>query len=642
VATRRTFLKYATIGVGLVGAGTGLTAYAAEARPLIEGVADACRRLAPLGWRDLLLAATGGELDITAADLKGELAKPLARIDHNYPGFGDFDAAGRQAIDRGRPDRSLLYHALASPAVVADRSGVELRGFPTLAEIEAVENYVYGVAPPSLEELKRRAEGRRLGVVVFALQYRNAPLSVHGRHAELCFSRSGIARLGTLAPFYDARARMFTGLDEARPFDFHVVPRRFAAYLAVDMEGAGQGFGPQDPQPGDEKRQFWVPLHKLFSGAECIAGLQLDLTFSYGLRNTELAQFHRFLDVAGLENCWRGADLENYPFVIKDEEIGALSQQAEFGAGVLEPRPSPLISTPQYQGRPLTFPVDGRYSSDPENLKLGSLQVLPALGGAHDPGYMKDANQQTQRPSPQFLNIRHRLLPDGRIDNLNLRPDMNEIIRRGGYQTLHYTDGSGDGWVAASCPQLESAVEAWKPAYCMVGLPDFFPKVVQRELMLWWREKVPKPVRAALWAIEPLALSQTRIAANIMMPVGFSVEDTTITAIVSQRTDAAGPVQAPNGPWAVEKSGLPDGSPGLFDPGWDTSQGIYYTDPHRPLQKFPDGPWPGIALNRGREALRRPRQLLARRLAGCDAGLPAGQEDRRAFLSLSLDRSADR
>jgi hypothetical protein len=45
-------------------------------------------------------------------------------------------------------------------------------------------------------------------------------------------------------------------------------------------------------------------------------------------------------------------------------------------------------------------------------------------------------------------------------------------------------------------------------------------------------------------------------------------------------------VQLPNGPWTVVKTGLPDGSPGLFDPGWDTSQGIYYTDPNRPLQKF--------------------------------------------------------
>src|SRR4029079_5194119 len=45
-------------------------------------------------------------------------------------------------------------------------------------------------------------------------------------------------------------------------------------------------------------------------------------------------------------------------------------------------------------------------------------------------------------------------------------------------------------------------------------------------------------------------------------------------------------VQEPNGPLLSEKTGLPDGSPGLFDPGWDTSQGIYYTDRNRPLQKF--------------------------------------------------------
>ena len=591
MTTRRTFLKYATVGVGLGGAGFlgiggSLTATAADAQPLIDGVSAACKRLAPLGWRQLLLDVTRGELDIGAADLKGELIKPLGRVDRGYPGFGDFDSAGRRAIEPGRPDRSLLYHAFASPTVVADKAGTELQGFATLAETEAMENYVYGVRPPSLAELKERAKGRPLGVVVFAPQYRNTPMSVHGRHAELCFSRSGAARVGTLEPSYDARARNFTGLAEDKPFDFRVVPRRFAAYIAVSMDGVGQGFGPQDPQPGDEKLQFWVPLHKLFSGGECLAGLPLDMTLTYGLHNPMLAEFHRFLDIAGLENNWRGADLENPPFVAEDEEIGSFSKRPEFGPGVIEPRPQPFVETAQYQGRPLTFPVDGRYTSDPGNMQLGSMQVLPAVAELHEPRFMEDAFQDTQRPSPQYLNIRHRLLPDGKVENLNLNPDMNEIIRRGGYETLHYTDGTGDGWVAASCPQLEGDIVHWKPAYCMVGLPDFFPKVTQRELMVWWREKVPKPVRAAFWPIQPLALSQTRIAANILLPIGFSIEDTTITAVVSQPTDSAGPVQTPNGPWAVEKAGLPDGSPGLFDPGWDTSQGIYYTDPHRPVQKF--------------------------------------------------------
>ena len=102
---------------------------------------------------------------------------------------------------------------------------------------------------------------------------------------------------------------------------------------------------------------------------------------------------------------------------------------------------------------------------------------------------MLDPSQQTQRPGPEYVNIRHRVLPNGQIDNLNLRPDMNEIIRRGGYQTLHYVDRAGDGWIEARCPQLEGAIDARMPAYCMVGLPDFFPKVTQRELMLWCDER---------------------------------------------------------------------------------------------------------------------------------------------------------
>ena len=586
MTTRRAFLGFAAFGVGALAGGFRHTALAAEARPLIEGVGTACRRLAPLGWRQLLLDATGGELDITAADLRSELTRPLARIDRNCPGFGDFDVAGVRAIARGSPDRSLLYHAFASPCIVAERNGAKLGGFPTLAEIEAVENFVYGAEPPTLGEIERRAEGRTLGIVVYALQYRDTPLSVHGQHAELCFARAGIARLGSIAPFYDAERRNFVAGDAARPFDFRVVPRRFAAYIAIKMDGANRGFGPQDALPGDRDLAFWVPIHKLFSGPECIAGRDLDLELSCGLRNDELAQFHRFLELSGLQNNWGGSDLENFPFVIKDERIGAISQRPDFGFGVLEPRPAPLTVTAEYKGLPLTFPVDGRYTSEPASLLFSSMQILPSADTWSEPRYVEDAAQNTQRPAPEYINVRHRLLRNGAIDNLNGRPEMMEIIRKGGYQTLHYIDFSGDGWIAARCPQLEDAIAERMPAYCMVGLPDFFPDVTQRGLMQWWQNSVPEPVRAALWAIPPYALSQTRIAANVTLPIGFSLEDTTITAIVSQPVDAPGPVQPPNGPVADSKVGLPDGSPGLFDPGWDTSQGIYFTDPRRPLQKF--------------------------------------------------------
>jgi hypothetical protein len=553
---------------------------------LIDGVAETCRRLAPLGWRQLLLDVTGGDLDIGASELAGQLSKTLPHVDRGIPGFGDFAAAGTRAVEPGRPDQSLLYHALSSPAVVADRTGATLRGFATLAELEAVENYIYGVAPPKLEALRSRAAGNPLGIVVFALQYHTAPQSVHGRHAELCFARSGISRLGTIDPLYDAKARNFTALDPDRPFDFRVVPRRFAPYLAAYMPGTPDSFGPQDPLPDDAKRRFWVPLHKLFDGRECIAGLDLRVRLERGLRNVELAEFHRFLDRAGLANNWSGADLEQFPFVIKDAMLGSLSRRPEFGDGVLEPRPSPLVTPAQYKGRLLTFPVDGSYTSQQVNLQLSSMQVLPANFASHEPKYFADTAQETQRPAPEYINIRHRVLPNGQIDNLNLRPDMDKIIEKGGYQTLHYFDATGDGWIAAHCPQLADLVDAHMPAYCLLSLPDFFPQVTHRELMLWWRDKVPAPVRAALWAIPPLALSQTRIAANITLPIGFSLEDTTITAIVSQPEQTPGPVQQPNGPLTFEKTGLPDGASGVFDPGWESSQGIYFTDPERPLQKY--------------------------------------------------------
>lgn len=160
-----------------------LPAHAAD-EPLASQVAAACRRLAPLGWRDLMLKVTGGQLDIAASDLAAQLSKPLTTIDRNQPGFGDFNAAGTQGVTPGQPDLSLLYHAFAAPTVATSADGkTPLAGFPTLAEIAVLENYVYAAAKVDLAKIAQQARavgGRDLAIVVYALEYRNVSQSVGG------------------------------------------------------------------------------------------------------------------------------------------------------------------------------------------------------------------------------------------------------------------------------------------------------------------------------------------------------------------------------------------------------------------------------------------------------------------------------
>lgn len=593
--TRRSFVQLSSVSLGALYI-SGLSAHAAaEGESLRDKVAAACRRLAPSGWQEMILDVSGGELDITAPDIADRLTNTLSRIDRSYPGFGDFNVAGVKAIEPGEPDLSLLYHAFASPLVRADRAGNPLKDFPTLAEIEAVENLVYGAAAPSFEELRAMASGRPLGIVVFATQYQPAPRSVHGTHAELCFARAGIGRVGDAEPLYDGMNRYFSTGVEGDPFKFRVVPRRFAAYLAVKVEGQAGNFGPQDPLDGDQNRSYWVPLHKLFAGPECIKGMDLQLEMTSGLRNDLISKFHKWLQRGGRKSEWRGEQLEEFPFVVKDEKIGALSTRSDFGSGVLEPVPNPLVRHAEYEGKKLTFHVDPSFVAESANVQSTSWMVLDAAPGEM-PLYMDDAAQDYDRQAPQYVNFRHRVNPDGSVESLSENEDMYEIIGKGGYEALHFVDGAGDGWVEASCPQIDAQVDDHIPAYAMIGLPDFYPQLNQRDLMLWWKNDVPDAIRSGLFAVPPLALSQTRIAANIDLPVGFSIEDDTVPAIVSHFKKAIGPRQKTNGGDFHNKVGMTDGSPGLFDPGWDSSQGYHYKGPDIPPQRFLAGyglgsPW---------------------------------------------------
>ena len=123
---------------------------------LIDSVRTVINRLAARGWKELM-ESHGLHLD--AADLAAELRRPLigagvSTINRTIAGFEDFSPNGIAAIEPGDPGRSLLYHALASPNVYPTTTGSRTDDdFPTLLELDTIENYIYAAANRKLVDL---------------------------------------------------------------------------------------------------------------------------------------------------------------------------------------------------------------------------------------------------------------------------------------------------------------------------------------------------------------------------------------------------------------------------------------------------------------------------------------------------------
>lgn len=514
---------------------------------LIDQVRNICNRLAPCGWRELLLPHG---LDILAADLEHELDKILS-IDRSAVGFEDFALSGMRGIEPGKPAQSLLYHALASPNVITAENGAALQAYPTAAELETLVNYVYGRLPPSMQQLEERANGAPMAVVVFAMEYRPAPDTVHKSHADLCFSRTGVSRVGTAAPLYDAQSRGFLPFVEDDDFAIRVLPARYSAYIAVQRKGHSSCFGPMRFGEEDAGHDFWVPLHKLFSGSECIDGMTLDVQLHAQHKNEKLRRIH--LSLAG-NSGWTEPDISKPPFVIT-EGLGDWLPEHEFGPGLMTaiPRES-LVEAAEYQGAPLTFNVP-----EEPDLMESSLQL---------PGN-----------APEYVHIRHNVDDTGHIINLNHSTDMLDELEQGGFNALHYLDFTADGWIQAQCPALDIVIPRRVAAYSLLCAPDFYPLCNQRHLNEWLESIDPERRNKALLRA-PQCLSDARHPANIQsFPTRFTSTDVSITAIVGQLGASAVATNIqPNVASARRASCLPDAASGDFAPGWDIGVVDYETE----------------------------------------------------------------
>ena len=323
--------------------------------------------------------------------------------------------------------------------------------------------------------------------------------------------------------------------------------------------------GPQDFLPGDGMARFWVPIHKLFSGRDCIQGLEDALEVSFELKhvNEKIRKVHRAVKSKG----WTAAQTKKPPFVITEELANFDPRRGMMVPFVHDPLVSPAKTD---DGRLVGF----RVKRD-RNLGESALWLESATSA---------------REWPEFVHIRHKIDEDenGKQEITYLpnttAGNIRDVLKTGGFDAANFVDWTADGYLKANCPRLGDVLNGDSQtrslaAYSILAQPDFFPLVTQRDLTAWWKKF---PLKQFVWSdkegILPGALSGSRLPANITLRgANFESSDTTMTAIVGTRW----PDQRRRGPRKVKnaldnrpkrQSTLSYRASSLFDPGWDISE----------------------------------------------------------------------
>jgi hypothetical protein len=529
---------------------------------LIDAVKKACTRLGPKGWTQLL--AQHG-LDITKDDLRAELERELP-IDRSQKGFKDFCPAGRRGIEPGSPAMSLLYHAFASPNVhpVIAAAPADNDAYPTIAELDAIENYVYGLSALTPAGLAGLVIG------VFAYQYRPDSATAHGYHADMAFSRTGIARVGTGPAAWDGPCRSFRS-DPPERTDLAVSPARYGVFLArPTVKG---GLLARDPvmgrrEPEDEARVFYFPVHKLFAGKDCIQGATIKIEFQEYHRNDKLRRVH---EAGGIKRT-KGQDIDALPFV-RDSINGGklLTLQAEGASVLVVPRPYPTLVRTVKQKNTVTGKNEFARFLVPKATKNNRFALSTLLIEA----------EGTARRAPEYVNIRHRVISKGagqEIEDLAKldKEKFEDLLKAGGYEAAHFVDDTCDGAVVAVVTGMPAQLRDLA-AYSLVTAPDFFPRSDQFEVTNWVRRNFQN-VQEHFSQGSPWPLCEGRRPANIELPrpdapkrKAFARDDLTVTAIVGPRF-----MSTKRHAQDREKrfaSYLPDAASNEFAPGWDVSLG---------------------------------------------------------------------
>lgn len=506
-------------------------------------------------------------------------------------GFEDF--AGDKLIEPGYPALSLLYHALASPRVVPP--GFTMGQFPSLDYLDTLENVIYGLQYFEKEELAS------LVLAVFAYEYRPAFKTPGYKHADLVFSRTGVARIGTEEMNYDAVARCFSNQpgDESKIKDIATTPARYGTFLAKIVRGEKEITllnGAKDRK--DDNRSFLLPVRKVFQD-----DLLIDIN-DFGYREYHLNEkLHTLARQTSGGSRGKIEDLDSFdisqpPFRIDSNNTTDLVYRQKVGSSVLIASAKGDLIRPALQnGKRVCLNVrrknDAYFSAF---VTAPPVEDIELLGFDRRTGRFDRTPNEYDRPRnvPWYINAKYKL-----------DPGSNEFVHLLGDEARHpssfdksyraglFTDSICDGYVLADTSGWKSnriddfVFRNCLPAFSIITAPDFFP-FIDSNVFNEYDLSVTQN-RTNFYEGGVYSLSAERMKPNISLinqltdSPAFKISNTgatleTFTSVLTayrKMPDVSTTLfsDVRNQDYEVA-SYLPDSCSGIFAPGWD----ITYAD----------------------------------------------------------------
>ncbi len=548
------------------------------------------------GWVTYLKDSIGVNLALTGEALRAELLKDLDKnmlrklMDDPALGFDDF--AGINLIKPGFPAFSLLYHILASPRV----RPAGILAYPELVHLDTLENYIYALAGwDDLKSIYDVKSNEDLVMAVFAYEYRPAIKTPHHEHADMVFSRTGVARIGQHEMKYDHINRCFTNKPkEGTPIEkIAVVPARYGLFIAkrvksneIDLMTTGI-YKPGDKFDDEEdtKRTFLQPIRKVFHHDVLFGEAQL--TFQETHKSEKLAKLAEHTDLTFYKNI-KPTVRDSSHLIVQDAKASHVNSSF-----LVISQPAPLIRISKEGNKPIYFlvppsvkaPGGGGYYRNRyfTSFNTQDVQDVELLVKTANGDYQKIHNQYTEpRTQPLFLNITHE------IDSTNasgyrevLKDDAFEKrVYDGLFQAPLFEDSICEGNVTAriasdNSDALKGLYRDVLPAYSIVTAPDFFPQVDNFDLMAFDVAPGTLVNESNFYEGGLASLATARMIPNPHFITPHYLSDNqTYTAVLSHKSksemNTAQKFNNPKLPKGYVVSGfLPDVASSVFAPGWD-------------------------------------------------------------------------